>query len=153
LAKKFKFDQIVTTASTVISGKDIPAATVITVNGDGAQILSPVASMLVNSSKAVEATEENVAKIKAQMASATKAAKEKAKPQTDAQLLKTAKQAIEQVADLNEQVAMLTEQVTQLIDGRTELESAFTEVSERLVDIAKELAEGQVDAAETTAGN
>jgi len=132
LAKKFKYNKIVTTVATVISGKDIPATTVITVNGDGAQILSPVASMLVNSGKAVEATEENVAKIRAQMASATKAAKERAKPQTDAQLLKAANLAVKQVAVLNEQVGALTEQVVALTERLAEVEGQLAEEAEEV---------------------
>ena len=140
MAKKFKFDQIVLTVATVVSGKDIAAGTVITVNGDGAQILPPVASMLVNSGKAVEATEKNVDKIKAQMAAAKNAAKAKAKPTTDAQLLKAAEQAIKHVAVLNEQVGDLTEQVTALTERLAAFEGQFIEGT--LEEAAAEAEEG-----------
>ncbi len=111
MAKNFKFDKIILIVATVIAGVDVAAGSILVVNGEKAQITAAEASMLVNSGKALAASKENVAKIKAQIGAKVEAA---AKAPERVNLQYRVGQLTLQVDTLTEQVAALTEQVTML---------------------------------------
>ncbi|MCD6527012.1 MAG: hypothetical protein J7K75_08505 [Desulfuromonas sp.] len=123
--KKFKFDRLVLQTATVVNGHDLPVGTIIIVNGEKRQITNDVASMLVNSGKALKATDDNIAAIKKQVSGQANARQAKVKAAAAKVFSGEAKKAFNRLQQIveaqSEQIAALTER----LDG---FEAMFVEV-------------------------
>lgn len=132
MKQRFKFNALVLAVATVVAGIDYAAGSVLPIYGEDRKITEADAGLLLNSGKALQATEANVEKIKAKVKSTIAAADRDAKKQQRARASaeKNAAEAAKSAAEAVEVAKAALEKAEEALAAVAELAAAvFAEPS------------------------
>ncbi len=132
MKQRFKFNALVLAVATVVAGIDYAAGTVLPIYGEDRKITEADAGLLLNSGKALQATEANIKKVKAKVKATVEAAERDVKNQQRARASaeKNAAAAAKSAAEAVEVARAALEKAEEALAAVAELAAAvFAEPS------------------------